>query len=89
MKPTAYVANFRAMAIAVHSRTNMTAMVWAPNTGDGYPYGTTRQSISNPADFDLLDTNKNGVLDKEGDDPYGAYWPGKEYVDWVGLSTYW
>ncbi len=62
-------------------------MMWAPNTGIGYPYGVQRAEIS-ATDFNLLDTNKNGVLD-ELDDPYGAYWPGDDFVDWVGLSSYW
>ncbi len=65
-------------------------MMWAPNTGDGYPYRShSRESLANPDDFDLLDTNKNGQIDAVGDDPFGPYWPGPEYVDWVGLSTYW
>lgn len=34
-----------------------------------------------------LDTNGNGVLDQE-DDPFTPYFPGPEYVDWVGLSFY-
>ena len=50
-----------------------------------------------------MDTNKNGVVDT-GDgklaevlffskpyfiaDPYGPYYPGDEWVDWVGMSIY-
>lgn len=34
-----------------------------------------------------LDTNGNGVIDQE-DDPWTPYWPGEEYVDWVGVSYY-
>ena len=35
----------------------------------------------------MLDTNKDGKL-TETDDPYGPYYPGDAYVDWVGLSFY-
>ncbi|KAJ3058468.1 hypothetical protein HDU98_005426, partial [Podochytrium sp. JEL0797] len=30
--------------------------------------------------------NYNGPPNQE---PYDSYWPGKEYVDWVGISAYW
>ncbi|TPX42627.1 mannan endo-1,4-beta-mannosidase [Synchytrium endobioticum] len=39
------------------------------------------------ADLALLDTNQDGVFNV-ADDPYTPYWPGPEYVDWVGLSVY-
>jgi hypothetical protein len=42
----------------------------------------------NPRDFELLDTNKDGKIDWR-DDPYSGYYPGDEYVDWVGISIYW
>lgn len=35
----------------------------------------------------MLDTNNDGKL-TQADDPYAPYWPGVEYVDWVGLSVY-
>jgi hypothetical protein len=34
-----------------------------------------------------MDTNRNGILD-EGDEPYAPFYPGDEYVDWVGTSVY-
>jgi hypothetical protein len=57
--------------------------------GGGYPYGGGEFSNNDTstADFRALDTNKNGRLD-EGDDPFSPYYPGDNYVDWVGLSTY-
>ena len=61
-------------------------MVWAPNAGNGYPWSVHRGMLT-PEDFLLLDTNKNGFIDG-GDDPYEPYWPGDEYVDWVGASNY-
>lgn len=35
----------------------------------------------------LMDTNGNGVLDSL-DDPYSPFYPGDDYVDWVGTSNY-
>jgi hypothetical protein len=32
------------------------------------------------ANFDAMDTNKNGKLDKD-DDPFSPFYPGDEYVD--------
>jgi hypothetical protein len=67
-------------------------MVWAPNVGITYPFSTglypTPTLATDPANFNELDTNGNGVLDY-GDDPYLPFYPGNEHVDWVGLSMYW
>lgn len=38
-------------------------------------------------DFQLMDTNNDGKLDGN-DDPYSPFYPGDEYVDWVGMSIY-
>jgi hypothetical protein len=89
MKPTAYKQSFIAMTNTVRRQTNMTAMLWAPNTGRGYPYGASFTTLNpTPADRAALDTNNDGVLDSK-DDPYGPFYPGDEYVDWVGISAYW
>lgn len=74
--------------------------VWAPNPGINYPYGgyattifkSNNYIINNTiagmdAEFEALDTNHDGVVNTK-DDPYSPYWPGDEYVDWVGLSIY-
>ena len=58
--------------------------MWSPNPGNNYPFGTPLPQ----AEISALDTNGNGQLDI-GDDPYTAYWPGTEYVDWIGTSAYW
>ncbi|KAI9346460.1 glycoside hydrolase superfamily [Obelidium mucronatum] len=70
------------------------AFIWSPNSGNGYPYpgGISWPNPNSTAQFDidrikLLDTNKNGKLDPL-DDPYAPYYPGDEYVDWVGISIY-
>src|SRR5437868_10851124 len=39
------------------------------------------------SEFDLLDTNDDGVLDGR-DDPYAPYYPGNDAVDWVGMTLY-
>lgn len=39
------------------------------------------------ADFLLLDTNHDGVLNNL-DSPYSPYYPGDQYIDWIGISVY-
>ncbi|KAI9344604.1 glycoside hydrolase superfamily [Obelidium mucronatum] len=88
--PIGYTTLFRNMALSVRKYTNMTAMVWAPNIGFGYPFGTSG-GVAIPANgtqaFKLMDTNSDGVID-EWDDPYTPYYPGDDVVDWVALSLY-
>ncbi|KAJ3024544.1 UNVERIFIED_CONTAM: hypothetical protein HDU68_008027 [Siphonaria sp. JEL0065] len=89
-QPTAYKASFRAMALAVRAKTNMTAMVWAPNIGITYPFrGGGFVESPNPGglDFRVLDTNQDGKIDNN-DDPYTPFYPGDDVVDWVGVSLY-
>ncbi|KAJ3066783.1 hypothetical protein HDU98_009935 [Podochytrium sp. JEL0797] len=79
---------------ALGANVDKVAFIWSPNSGNGYPYAGEEFSI-NPnatdaatlANIALLDTNQNGILDPL-DDPYIPYYPGDEYVDWVGLSIY-
>ncbi len=86
--PAAYVAAFRRVADAVHAGSPTSAMLWAPNQGDGYPYAGGRYGAApgSPA-ATTLDTDGDGILDAT-DDPYAPYWPGPGYVDWVGMSLY-
>lgn len=67
-------------------------MVWAPNSGITYPFTgggyPTPTAETDPVNFALLDTNKDGAITVL-DDPYLPFYPGDEYVDWVGLSLYW
>ena len=87
-QPAAYVAAFQQVADAVHATAPGTAMLWAPNYGAGYPFeGGEYQATPDAPDFELLDTDDNGTLDK-ADDPYAPYYPGDDAVDWVGLSLY-
>lgn len=87
-QPTAYVRAFRTFADAVHRAGPGVATMWAPNTGQGYPFvgGAAAAKPRSPAAA-VLDTDHDGALDAH-DDPYAPYWPGAHYVDWVGLSAY-
>ncbi|KAI9310351.1 glycoside hydrolase superfamily [Obelidium mucronatum] len=89
MQPLQFIDSFRAMTNAVRAHTNMTAMVWAPNAGLAYPFGGGIIDLNQlpAAEFAALDTSGNGVIDYL-DDPYTPYYPGDEYVDWVGISLY-
>ncbi|KAI9346773.1 glycoside hydrolase superfamily [Zopfochytrium polystomum] len=90
-KPTEYIASFRRMTGFVRKYTNLTAMVWAPNIGITYPFtsttGTSEPPAPGTAEFTLVDTNHDGVLNSL-DDPYTPFFPGADYVDWFGLSLY-
>ena len=86
--PAAYVAAFRRVADAVHAITPTAAMLWAPNQGAGYPYAGGRYEAKPGSPVArALDTNDDGRLDA-ADDPYAPYWPGADFVDWVGMSLY-
>ncbi|KAI8613697.1 glycoside hydrolase superfamily [Chytriomyces sp. MP71] len=89
-QPIAFIASFKKMAAAVRAKTNMTAMVWGPNIGITYPFtgaGVSEIPAVGTPDFNLLDTNKDGVINNN-DDPYTPFYPGDDVVDWVGLSLY-
>ncbi|GAA6041634.1 hypothetical protein JCM8097_007782 [Rhodosporidiobolus ruineniae] len=87
-EPTQFLASWKEMYTTVKATAPDTIMVWAPNTGQGYPYGQTSQfAAASAADQALLDTNGDREFNYL-DDPYSPYWPGEEYVDWIGLSIY-
>ncbi|GAA5899065.1 hypothetical protein JCM6882_004606 [Rhodosporidiobolus microsporus] len=88
MQPTAFLTHWVSMYNTVKAIAPNTIIVWAPNTPQGYPYGqqTTYTTLST-ADQQALDTNNNGELDAD-DDSLAPYYPGDEYVDWIGLSVY-
>ncbi|KAI9344253.1 glycoside hydrolase superfamily [Obelidium mucronatum] len=79
-----FLPEYRRIADAIRAVTNRVSFVWAPNAANLYPFG----SVLPDAEVSTLDTNKNGVVDFE-DDPFTPYWPGDDYVDWVGISMYW
>ncbi|WP_082485485.1 glycoside hydrolase family 26 protein [Rathayibacter sp. Leaf296] len=87
-QPAAYVETFRRVAAAVHADAPGSAMMWAPNSAEGYPFeGGASAAQPGTADFALLDTTGDGVLTLD-DDPYAPYYPGDDAVDWVGMSLY-
>jgi hypothetical protein len=87
-RPEEYVATFQALAAVVHERAPLTAMLWAPNHGSGYPFaGGKFAAPPRSREFIVLDTNADGALDMR-DDPYAPYYPGDSAVDWVGMSLY-
>lgn len=87
--PIAYQIMFRRVSLAVKAAAKKTVLVWAPNAGAGYPYGTSGQYLPKKGDprFKEMDTNGDGVLNSK-DDPYTPYYPGDAYVDWIGVSMY-
>ncbi|KAI8907794.1 glycoside hydrolase superfamily [Gorgonomyces haynaldii] len=94
-QPTAFLANWKQVVDAVRAKVpdrSKYAFLWAPNAANGWPFGGALTSLT-PArpnyavDFPLMDTNADGVLDAL-DDPYSPFYPGDDYVDWVGFSMY-
>ena len=87
-QPREYIEALRRISTAIHRGTSRTAMMWAPNFGGGYPFagGPYHVQQGDPA-FDDLDTDGDGLV-AGTDDPYAPYWPGRRYVDWVGMSLY-
>ena len=84
-RPSRFIPSFQKLANYVHRLTNMTAMVWSPNIGSGYPFDAGEYSYVTPKpgsiDFKALDTNNDGILNNL-DDPYLPYYPGDTSVDW-------
>ncbi|KAJ3110452.1 hypothetical protein HDU96_006607 [Phlyctochytrium bullatum] len=83
-RPTRFVQAYRELVLAVRNVTSRVAFVWSPNASNNYPFGPPVAG----AEISALDTDGDGTI-TFNDDPYGPYWPGEEYVDWVGISLYW
>lgn len=114
LQPVQYVQTWIQMYTAVKAIAPKTAMVWAPNTGQGwvrifqssfthrgsrsdidvtrllrnysYPYSMALPT-DNQTEANALDTDGDGTL-TYNDSPFSPYYPGDEYVDWIGLSVY-
>jgi hypothetical protein len=87
-QPAHYVAVFRRVADAVHRIAPGSSMMWAPNYGGGYPFAGGQFAAKPGTDnFRALDTDGDEVLTMH-DDSYAPYYPGDQYVDWVGVSLY-
>jgi hypothetical protein len=91
-QPTTFKISWKKMVTHVREVTkdqsDSVAFLWAPNSGVGYPFSSNIFSATIGSDrFDPeLDTNKDGNYD-DNDDPFTPYYPGDEYVDWVGFSV--
>lgn len=91
MQPTDYVAAYRATARALDGAAPDALTVWSPQTRDGYPFamddGSPARTVEPTAGTDpALDTNADDTLGPL-DDAYSPFYPGDDYVDWVGLSA--
>ncbi|KAI9097199.1 glycoside hydrolase superfamily [Phlyctochytrium arcticum] len=90
-QPAAFLASWKTFVDRVRkgvSDKRKVAFLWAPNSSNGYPFpGGLSSPTNNSVDVSTLDTNKDGKYDF-GDDPYSPFYPGDEWVDWVGLSMY-
>ncbi|KAI5820278.1 glycoside hydrolase superfamily [Pyronema omphalodes] len=87
--PKQFTAAFSKISKAIKAATKNTLMVWAPNTGVGYPFrGAGKYFPSADSEqYKQMDTNQDGALDAN-DDPFTPYYPGDDVVDWVGISLY-
>ncbi|MFC6285090.1 glycosyl hydrolase [Nocardioides sp. GCM10027113] len=92
--PTAYVSAFRELAGALRTQDpqgQWSATVWSPVYGAGYPFRDPGAEGALPGvvarNDPRADTSGNGRVDGR-DDPYGPYYPGDRWVDWVGLSLF-
>ncbi|KAI8998300.1 glycoside hydrolase superfamily [Gaertneriomyces semiglobifer] len=92
LQPFPFIEAFRKLSEGIRQQpdANLTALVWAPYEGSSYPDLSPSELADRVYDDvarRLLDTNQDNVVNQE-DNPYTPYWPGNEYVDWVGLSIY-
>jgi len=88
-QPTEFISSFQTMYTIVKKLAPNCKIVWAPNTPQGYPYGQggTEYTTLSDADRAALDTSGDNALTAD-DDSLSPYWPGPEYVDWIGISLY-
>ncbi|KAJ3110594.1 hypothetical protein HDU96_006425 [Phlyctochytrium bullatum] len=80
-------------AVSRRGAKDRVAFVWAPNYRENYPYGGSDTitgptgSYPNATEWDALDTSGEGDLSPL-DSAFSPWYPGDQYVDWVGLSVY-
>jgi hypothetical protein len=90
-QPKAFLRNWRKLYDDVKNASGSSkdnaAFLWSPNDGSGYPFTNYGIIEIAAADVPDLDTDRNGRV-AFGDDPYSPYFPGDEYVDFVGMSIY-
>jgi len=87
-QPYSYLPMWRTMYTSIKAIVPDVAIVWAPNTGQSYPYGQNVNAQPNAQqNLQLLDTNGDGQV-TAADDAFSPFYPGDDYVDWIGLSVY-
>ncbi|KAJ3114424.1 hypothetical protein HDU96_002094 [Phlyctochytrium bullatum] len=79
-------------AVVSRGAKDRVAFVWAPNYGVNYPYGGDSVtgptgSYPNATEYQALETSGDNTV-TSADSAYSPWWPGDQYVDWVGLSVY-
>lgn len=86
LKPTEFTPAYRLFVETVRDAAPDTRFVWSPAYAEGYPF-VTPEFLPDPnsEDFALLDTDGDGAVTMS-DDPYAPFYPGDEYVDWVGMT---
>ena len=86
-QPIEFVTLWRSLysQLRAAKTANQTALVWSPFEGRGYPFSNEPFSVKpDTENFKRLDTDSDKNLTAK-DEPYAPYWPGDQYVDWVGL----
>ena len=98
-QPSEFIAVWKKVYNKLRVDAPLTKMVWAPSSGNGYPYNypitigsqnsvkENQASVVTSQNFQLLDTNGDGIVNAE-DDSFSPYYPGDEFVDWIGMSVY-
>jgi len=90
-KPTEFINSWKKFVGTIRDAAGKdnVAFIWAPNSANGYPFkkNVFSQEVGMPTFDNALDTNKDGVYDDK-DDPFTPFYPGDEWVDWVGMSMY-
>jgi len=85
-RPAQYVEKFREFVSVVRQQAPRVEFAFTPNPQFGYPWGGRDDWTAE--DLALLDTNGDGRVD-DADDAFSPYFPGTQYVDWIGMSFFW
>lgn len=86
-QPTEFVRTYRMVASIIYSYTRQAAMMWAPSDGCGYPYVDQKFGYCGKPDAPVdCDGDGDGQITQQ--DVFVPYWPGSEYVDFVGMSLF-
>ncbi|KAJ3352054.1 hypothetical protein GGF32_003990 [Allomyces javanicus] len=87
-QPDKYKSTWVRFAKAVRAKAPSTTLVWAPNAPLGYPWSGSFGAKPGSADYRAMDTNGDGSVNAL-DDPFLPFYPGSDWVDWIGVSAFW